>query len=368
MSRFDNIFLAHHRTKLPLILWGSSGYGKSSTVKGFCQRQNYRLVDKRTVFIDPLEIQLPVKNETEQVVDLWPARWLHELCKSNEPTVLFLDELNRPNSLQTLNMLTQLLLDRELNGIRLPENVLVIAAGNLDTEDTGVQELPDAVINRLTHLVFAPDEFEIMGNMQSKLAQEALKLNPKIVGKPGLPELKLKNCPRQIDAAVQLWETELLNEEELALVCRGRLGNESGNILASTLIQIKRKEEFKLPRKVLPEVFEKISQCEQEGMIIEIVSLFKSELQAHEGKRTLKKLERHISDYLLQYGSPELARSMQEAKFAFRYDQNEFPVDKNNNPFKDMRPDKDECEVKDTGLPWQLYALKLGKLSPKDRS
>lgn len=368
MSRFDNIFLAHHRTKLPLILWGSSGYGKSSTVKGFCQRHSYRLVDKRTVFIDPLEIQLPVKNETEHVVDLWPARWLHELCKSNEPTVLFLDELNRPNSLQTLNMLTQLLLDRELNGIRLPENVLVIAAGNLDTEDTGVQELPDAVINRLTHLVFAPDEFEIMGNMQSKLAQEALKLNPKIVGKPGLPELKLKNCPRQIDAAVQLWETELLNEEELALVCRGRLGNESGNILAGTLIQIKRKEEFKLPRKVLPELFEKISKCEQEGMIIEIVSLFKSELQTHEGKRTLKKLERHISDYLLQYGSPELARSMQEAKFAFRYEQNEFPLDKNNNPFKDMRPEKEGVEVKDTGLPWQLYALKLGKLSPKDRS
>ncbi|MBM3682100.1 MAG: hypothetical protein FJW84_01415 [Actinobacteria bacterium] len=217
-------------------------------------------------------------------------------------------------------------------------------------------------------MVFAPDEFEIMGNMQSKLAQEALKLNPKIVGKPGLPELKLKNCPRQIDAAVQLWETELLNEEELALVCRGRLGNESGNILASTLIQIKRKEEFKLPRKVLPELFEKISQCEQEGMIIEIVSLFKSELQSHEGKRTLKKLERHISDYLLQYGSPELARSMQEAKFAFRYDQTEFPVDKDNNPFKDMRPEKEGAEVKDTGLPWQLYALKLGKLSPKDRS
>jgi hypothetical protein len=368
MQQFDNIFLAHHKTKLPLILWGSSGYGKSSTVKGFCKRHNYRLVDKRTVFIDPLEIQLPVKNETERVVDLWPARWLHELCKSNEPTVLFLDELNRPNSIQTLNMLTQLLLDRELNGIHLPDNVLVVAAGNLDTEDTGVQELPDAVINRLTHLVFAPDEFQIIGNMQSKLAQEALKLNPKIAGKPGLPELKLKNCPRQIDAAVQLWETELLNEEELALVCRGRLGNESGNVLASTLLQIKRQQEFKLPRKVTPEAFEKIAQCEQEGMIIEIVSLFKTELETNEGKRTLKKVERHIADYLLQHGSPELARSMQEAKFAFRYDQEEFPLDKDGQSYKDNRPNKDNAEIKDTGLPWQLYALKLGKLSPKDRS
>lgn len=361
---YNNIFLAHFVTKQAAILHGSSGYGKSSTVQAFAREYGFRVVEKRTCYTDPIEVMLPVKNDSDKLVDFWPSRWLSELTQEDCPkTVLFLDEFNRPSSTQTFSMFTELLLDRSINGMKISDNVLILGACNLGDEDTGVMEIPDAVLKRVTNLAFVPDDTSILVNMRNKLATEALKLAPKILSKPGVPEFKLNGNPRQIDAVCSLWsakhdDKEILDENDLAVVARGRIGLEAGNLLASTLIAIKQDIKFKLPRQCVPSTFEKISECEQNGMALEVMTMLKDQCEN-------PKNHRNVTDYLLRYATPEVCRSIKETNLlTYTYPKDEYPVDKDGRPFKDLRAKSPTFgqEITKTGEPWHMTAIRIGKL------
>jgi hypothetical protein len=358
---FSNILQAHFVTKMTAIFHGSSGFGKSSTVYAYAREFGLRVVEKRTCYVDPIEVILPVKTDAEKLVDFWPARWLHELTmKDCPPTVLFLDEFNRPASAQTFSMFTELLLDRSINGIKISENVLILGACNLDSEDTGVVEIPDAVMKRVTNLAFVPEDMDIIQNMRSKLATQALKLNPKIMAKPGIPTFRLNGNPRQVDAVCALWETGLINEEELGVVARGRVGQEIGALLAGTLIAIKREDKFKLPRNCIPENYEQIAECEESGMALEVITMLKDNTEKRENHR-------FIADYLLRYATPEVCRAMKESNFDYSYPKTEFAVDSKGNPFLEARagrPDTGQPITK-PGEPWALVALRIGKMQMK---
>lgn len=366
--RLNNILLAHFKTKLTVILHGSSGYGKSASIYSFAKDNGFQVLEKRTCYVDPIEVILPVKNDEDRLVDFWPSRWLHDLTSLDcPPTILFLDEFNRPASSQTFSMFTELLLDRSINGIKISDNVLLVGACNLSGEDTGVVDIPDAVMNRATHISFVPDDMEIISNMRSRLAQEALKVAPKIVAKPSVPQLNMRNCPRQIDAVCALFEVErekgvpLLTDEELGIVSRGRIGLEPGNLLAGTLLAIHKKVKFKLPSTVTPKTFEQIAECEEEGMALEVITLLKDQMAAD------TKNARNIADYLLRYATPETCRALKEAGLNYNYPKNEHPVDREGKPFVHADPKKNGELVTKLGEPWPMYALRIGKLAMKTK-
>lgn len=361
--KLHNIFLAHCKTGLPIILHGSSGFGKSSAIYEFGRTVGFRIVEKRTCHVDPVEIMLPSRNEEEKVVEFWPARWLHELTNPDcPPTILFFDEFNRPSSQQTFSLFTELFLNRSIDGIKLSDNVYLFGAVNLSSEDTGVMEIPNAVMNRATHIIWAPDQIDIITNMQSKTAQAALKMNSKIVKTPTIPDLVLDNCPRQIDATCFLWETGLLNEEELSIVAQGRVGKEAGALLAGILIKLKRDEEFRLPQALTETNFEQVSAAEQEGMMIEVCNLLKDVLSKPEGNP----MYRLVADYLLQYATPETCRSLQTSGFHYTYPAKEYPLDKAGKPFLDLKEGGNyKKPIYEANMPWQFYAIHINKLVPK---
>lgn len=207
MTSYDNIFSAHFRTLSTVILWGSSGFGKSSLVRDFAKRNGFNVLEKRSCYVDPLGVVLPHKNLDKGVVEFLPADWLKALIDADTPTILFLDEFNRPASLQTLNLFTELLLDRSIDGMKISDKVLIVAGANLSEEDTGVtQEIPVAVMNRATHIVHAPSHADVCKHMVTETARAVVAQVPTLVRKPGIPELHVENCPRQIDAACQMWE------------------------------------------------------------------------------------------------------------------------------------------------------------------
>lgn len=364
---YNRIFLAHYVSKMSVLLHGSSGYGKSSTVYAFAKQHGFEVIEKRSCYLDPLELVLPVKNDAQKYVETWPSKWLYELTLPDvKPTILFIDEMNRAASQQTFNMMTELLLDRSISGIKISDNVLIIGACNMASEDVAVQELPDAVLKRLTNIAFVPEESSILVNMRNKLATEALKLTPKILSKPGVAEFNLNGNPRQIDAVCTLWtakfeDKDILTEEDLGIVARGRCGIEIGNMLASTLLMIKKEVKFKLPRTCEPKTYEKISECEQNGMALEVISMLKDQIED-------PKKHRAVADYLLRYATPEVCRAIKETNLLnYTYPKDEYPVDKDGKPFKDLRPGSKEYNQDCTkpGETWHMQCLRLGKLTLK---
>jgi len=352
----NNILMAHFISKQTLILHGSSGYGKSETIKAFIRKNGFKLLEKRTCYVDPIEVLLPVKNDKDQLVDFWPSRWLKMLTETTENYTLFLDEFNRPASSQTFNMFTELLLDRSINGMKISDTVLIVGACNLESEDTGVVSIPNAVMNRATHILFAPTELEIRTNMRSELAREVIKTLGnigKIMDKPGVADFRMNACPRQVDSVCALWETGVMNFEELAIVARGRIGLEKGNTLSTAIQAIASKEKFKMPSTVSPKTFERIFECEeQDGLRIEVISLLKDQP---------KENAENVALYLLRYASPETCRALHGSGFSFMFPK--APTDKNGQPF--FNAFKGDTPVTDSNAPWQLIAIYTKKLAEK---
>ena len=70
--------------------------------------------------------------------------------------ILFLDEISAaPQSVQAAAY--QITLDRSVGEYRLPENCIVIAAGNRVTDRSVAYSMPKALANRLCHLEIRSD-------------------------------------------------------------------------------------------------------------------------------------------------------------------------------------------------------------------
>ena len=340
----DNILLAHAETKMTTVLWGSSGFGKSSKIKAFAKKYGFDVIEKRTCYIDPLSVVLPHKNEEKKVVDFWPANWLDLLVKTTKPTILFLDEFNNPSCPQTFHLFKELLLDRSVDGIKVSDSVLIVGACNLPEEDSGVVEVPDSVMKRITNLIWAPEVAEVAVNMRTKIGKAIVTNSPKSVRSPGVANLdSLTNSPRQIDDCVELWLTKKLTESDLRTVCVGRCGIESGASICEQILLESQKVARVLPSVVNEKTFEQILKCEKNGMVIEVSSLLLSSAEDESGRR-------NVADYLVLHGGPEICRSMNQHGFRFSYT-------------------KAPCDIPGlsigaAGLDWAFLAMKAGKITP----
>ena len=94
----------------------------------------------------------------------WYAIWLKpQIFQMNDSedvvNILFLDEISAaPQSVQAAAY--QITLDRVVGEHKLPENCIVIAAGNRVTDRSVAFKMPKALANRLMH-------FEVDGNFDS---------------------------------------------------------------------------------------------------------------------------------------------------------------------------------------------------------
>lgn len=363
---YNNILNAHFKTKLPLMLWGSSGYGKTSIVNDFASRFGFELVVLHAQYLDPLSLFIPSTSEMEELgyVKVYPSQLLHKIFNCKQKTVLFLDELTRARE-ETFNILTELLLDRKVFGYSVPEHVLIVAASNFLEEDTGVRELPDAVMQRLTHLIHAPDSVVSASHLKSKSLRTIIEKDPKMIRAPGkfLIHDLLKACPRQLDACGLLAEAGLTGDE-LSEVCRGRVGVEVGSDLAVRLqMQLSGRGQL-LPDAISPGDFVRVSVAEKECGVLEVVSYLREQLKFSDRHG-------HVANYLLEYASPETCRALQIHGFSYTFQG--IPRKVNGQLFQvNARVDSAGSQavvatdiIQTAGRPWQWYAIKLGKMTAR---
>jgi MoxR-like ATPase len=169
-SELENQIRRCFEVKLPLYIHGTFGIGKSEVVrevakklaKGFKKEfvegkpngaKSFCLIDMRLSQLEPTDL-LGLPNFTEndkgvKVVKWITPEWLPQ--DKDSSGIIFLDELsNAMPSIQ--HACYQLVLDRKLGNYKLPDNWIVIAGGNLSTDNGGIFALPIPLANRFVHI------------------------------------------------------------------------------------------------------------------------------------------------------------------------------------------------------------------------
>lgn len=139
------------RERVPLHLWGACGVGKSQIVARVAKDLSYEFLDIRAVQLDPVDLRGLPRIEAGQT-EWVPPKFLPTSGKG----ILFLDELTSAPQMTQAGCY-QLVLDRQLGEYRLPEEWVVIAAGNPASERGVHFSMPRPLRNRFVHLVLEPD-------------------------------------------------------------------------------------------------------------------------------------------------------------------------------------------------------------------
>lgn len=165
----------------PLFVWGPPGVGKSSIFEQVCEQIGWKLIDVRLTQMEPTDLRgipVPVSKEyvdivTNTTVEDVVVRWaIPEFLpkiksvydrnwdgiipgdkKQYKGAVILLDEL--PNAAPSVQAGSyQLVLDGKIGEYEVPDNVVVFAAGNRQTDKGGTYKMPTPLMNRFDHIEF----------------------------------------------------------------------------------------------------------------------------------------------------------------------------------------------------------------------
>ena len=147
------------QAKRPVFLWGPPGIGKSEVVQEISDELGGFVIDLRMAQMEPTDIRgIPYFNKDINKMD-WAAPVDlpdEEFAKQYPVVVLFLDEMNSaPPAVQAAGY--QLILNRRVGKYKLPDNVVIVAAGNRDSDKGVTYRMPMPLANRFLHLEMRPD-------------------------------------------------------------------------------------------------------------------------------------------------------------------------------------------------------------------
>lgn len=145
--------------KRPLFLWGPPGIGKSELIAGITKDLGGKMFDLRLSQMDPTDLRgIPFYNKETGLMDWAPPIDLPTVEEASKYpiVVLFLDEMNSAApSVQAAAY--QLVLDRKIGKYELPDNVVLVAAGNREGDKGVTYRMPAPLANRLVHLEMRVD-------------------------------------------------------------------------------------------------------------------------------------------------------------------------------------------------------------------
>ena len=146
--------------KRPIFLWGPPGIGKSDIVAQITDGlPNAHLIDIRLSLWDPTDIKgIPYYSSNDNTMQWASPSELptQEMAAQYDNIVLFLDEMNSAApAVQAAAY--QLILNRRVGTYKLPDNVMIIAAGNREADKGVTYRMPAPLANRFVHLELAVD-------------------------------------------------------------------------------------------------------------------------------------------------------------------------------------------------------------------
>jgi len=172
VERLADVYCSVIAKKVPMktvpsvMLWGPPGVGKSQGVHQLAREIGERtgkrvcVTDVRLLLFNPIDLRgIPTAN-ADKTLAVWLRPQIFQMDAGEDViNILFLDEISAaPQSVQAAAY--QITLDRTVGEHRLPENCIVIAAGNRLTDKSVAFKMPKALANRLLHI-------EIEGSFES---------------------------------------------------------------------------------------------------------------------------------------------------------------------------------------------------------
>ena len=147
------------KKKRPIFIWGPPGIGKSDIVGQIGSDMSALVIDIRLSLWDPTDIKgIPYYAANDNTMKWAPPVELpdEKLAKKHKHIILFLDEMNSAApAVQAAAY--QLILNRRVGTYKLPDNVLIVAAGNREADKGVVYRMPAPLANRFVHLEMKVD-------------------------------------------------------------------------------------------------------------------------------------------------------------------------------------------------------------------
>jgi len=147
------------KNKRPIFMWGPPGIGKSDIIKQLGEELDAHVIDVRLSLWEPTDIKgIPYfDSNTNKMVWAPPGELPDEaLASQHKQIILFMDEMNSAApSVQAAAY--QLILNRRVGTYKLPDNVVMVAAGNRETDKGVTYRMPAPLANRFVHLELTVD-------------------------------------------------------------------------------------------------------------------------------------------------------------------------------------------------------------------
>lgn len=150
-------------TKIPGLILSHAGFGKTSTIKKYCEAMDYNLVTLiPSMFAsdDILGIQSVKDGKLVRLTPSWFNK-LKETIKNGKRTVLFIDEITTCDP-YIQGPLLDLIFNGNLGEEKLPKNLFIVAAGNYSDDLNNVFKMSAPLVNRFVILNLNNDDFDVI--------------------------------------------------------------------------------------------------------------------------------------------------------------------------------------------------------------
>ena len=228
--------------RVPVLLWGAPGTGKSSVVRDLARAMDWPCEVVIASIREPSDFAgLPVV--IDGGVRFAPPSWATNLVESGHG-VLFLDEISTaPPAVQAA--LLRVVLERTVGDISLPDDVVVVAAANPPDQAADGWDLSAPLANRFCHLDWivdassvaagfvtgfdAPDAADLPTNWVNHIARAKGDVAAFLAIRPGL----VSAPPTDRASAGRAWPSPRTWEMTATLLAATRVSDASADVQAA---------------------------------------------------------------------------------------------------------------------------------------
>lgn len=284
----------------PLFLWGAPGIGKSDIVHQVAKEYSAPVIDIRLSLWEPTDIKGIPYFDSSSGTMVWgsPAELpSKEFASQHKNIVLFLDEMNSAApSVQAAAY--QLILNRRVGQYRLPDNVLIVAAGNRETDRGVTYRMPAPLSNRFIHIEIREDfddwfEWAAANNIHTDVVgylsfakQDLYDFNPK-------SDSRAFATPRSWSFVSELLKDENTSESTLLDLISGTVGD---GLAIKFMAHRKLVEKLPQPKDIIAGKITQVEDIEISVMYSLAVSLVRELEYAHSNRD--KKFKEYQSNFL----------------------------------------------------------------------